>query len=47
MGCQSTRCRSCTSSMPACQLINGLCSVCYSKSLEAAKPKKDANTKAK
>ncbi len=49
MGCQSTRCRGegCTSSLPNCQLINGLCPSCYSKSLEATKPKKDASPKTK
>jgi hypothetical protein len=32
MGCQSTKCKNCTVHMPACQLVNGLCAGCRSKS---------------
>lgn len=28
MGCQSVRCKSCNQPRPACQLVNGVCSVC-------------------
>jgi len=28
MGCQPTKCRTCGATMPACQLLNGLCATC-------------------
>ncbi len=42
MGCGNTRCRGigCTTSAPACQLINGLCHACHAKSLEKTRPNK-------
>lgn len=38
MGCQSTKCKECPTTMKACQLIQGMCPSCYSKKLKETNP---------